>query len=121
MRLPLSAAFFATLLWSSLAPAQSPEWRYFTPEKSVLEAFSGTAPESFRFCATADWQSAALEHPVVSSISSVGRYLNLDDGIEKTRGGACEVLVVPWHLVLDAERTLSKISQQGFLEIPAWE
>lgn len=117
LHLPLPV-LFATLLFSSLASAQSPEWRYFTPKQSVLEAFSGTEPKNFRFCATEAWQPATFEHAVVSSIGSVGRYINLDDGIEKTRGGACEVLAVPWHLVQDGERTLSNISQQGFLEIP---
>lgn len=120
LHLPLPA-LFVTLLFSSLASAQSSEWRYFTPERSVLEAFSGTEPKNFRFCATEDWQPAEFEHPVVSSIDSVGRYINLDDGIEKTLGGACEVLAVPWHLVQDGERTLSNFSQQGLLEIPIRE
>lgn len=115
--LPIAAALFAP----ALALAQGAEWRYFTPEESVVRAFAGDEPTTFRFCAIQDWDPSVLEHPVVSSIGSIGRYRNLDDGIAKTRAGACEVLVVPWHLVQQQDRTLSEILGQGFVEIPVTE
>lgn len=115
--LPIAAALFVP----ALALAQSAEWRYFTPDESVVAAFAGDEPTSYRFCAIQDWNPSVLEHPVVSSIGSIGRYRNLDDGIAKTRAGACEVLVVPWHLVQQQDRTLAEIVDQGFREIPLGE
>lgn len=113
---------FLTLAVLLLAPAaalaQPAEWRYFTPDEAVLAAFAGDRPVSYRFCAIADWNPGVLEHPVVSSIGSVGRYRNLDDGIAKTVAGACEVLVVPWHLVRNGDRTLADILDEGLREIP---
>lgn len=108
----------ALLLAPAAALAQPADWRYFTTDETVLAAFAGDQPASYRFCAIEDWEPGALEHPVVTSIGSVGRYRNLDDGIAKATSGACEVLVVPWHLVQNGDRTLAEIVDRGFREIP---
>ncbi|WP_113154823.1 hypothetical protein [Nitratireductor sp. OM-1] len=116
----LVVAFVASVsLIPVYAGAQEPEFRYFTPHESILNAIeNGEDVRGYKLCATEGWSPPYAAKPDVVKGFGVLFVPSASDAVLTNRGGACDLVALPWSEGKEREQS-QKALKSYFQPIPS--